>query len=122
MKADDLFWRIAAKLAAEDPRIVEGTIMNGRCLRVGREFLALVDYRDSGLVVKLPRARVDESHCRRHRQAVRPGGSRVPRMGLRAGPERATLGGAPSRGRRVRDPLIDRHIALAPLAADIGGQ
>ncbi len=60
MKADDLFWRIAAKLAAEDPRIVEGTIMNGRCLRVGREFLALVDYRDSGLVVKLPRARVDE--------------------------------------------------------------
>jgi hypothetical protein len=59
-KPDELFWRLAAKLTLEDPRIVEGTIMNGRCLRVGREFLALVDYKDSGLVVKLPRARVDE--------------------------------------------------------------
>ena len=34
--------------------------MNGRCLRVDKEFLALVDYKGSGLVVKLPRARVDE--------------------------------------------------------------
>jgi hypothetical protein len=32
--------------------------MNGRCLRVAEEFLALVDYKGSGLVVKLPRARV----------------------------------------------------------------
>ena len=32
--------------------------MNGRCLRVGEEFLALVDYKGSGLVVKLPRPRV----------------------------------------------------------------
>ncbi len=32
--------------------------MNGRCLRVGKEFLALVDYKGSGLVVKLPKARV----------------------------------------------------------------
>lgn len=55
-----LFWSLAAELQAEDPRIVEGTIMNGRCLRVGKEFLALVDYKGSGLVVKLPRARVDE--------------------------------------------------------------
>src|SRR5262245_9022086 len=60
MKTDDLFWRLAAKLTAEDPRVVEGTIMNGRCLRVGGEFLALVDYKESGLVVKLSRARVDE--------------------------------------------------------------
>jgi hypothetical protein len=29
---------------SEDARVVEGTIMNGRCLRVGEEFLALVDY------------------------------------------------------------------------------
>ena len=34
--------------------------MNARCLRVGDEFLALVDYKGSGLVVKLPRKRVAE--------------------------------------------------------------
>jgi hypothetical protein len=34
--------------------------MNGRCLRVGKEFLALVDYKGSGLVVKLPKPRVAE--------------------------------------------------------------
>lgn len=59
MKADELFWRLAIELQADDPRIVEGTIMNGRCLRVGKEFLALVDYKGSGLVVKLPKQRVD---------------------------------------------------------------
>jgi len=56
----DLFWDLATELQASDPRIVEGTIMNGRCLRVGKEFLALVDYKGSGLVVKLPKARVTE--------------------------------------------------------------
>jgi hypothetical protein len=58
-RSDEMFWAIAAHLMAEDPRIVEGTIMNGRCLRVGREFLALVDFQGSGMVVKLPRDRVD---------------------------------------------------------------
>ena len=43
MTAEELFWRLAAELQAGDSRIVEGTIMNGRCLRVGKEFLALVD-------------------------------------------------------------------------------
>lgn len=57
---EDLFWLLAAELMADDPRVVEGTIMNGRCLRVGEEFLALVDYKGSGLVVKLPKARVNE--------------------------------------------------------------
>ena len=60
MTVEVLFWELAAELMAEDPRVVEGTIMNGRCLRVGEEFLGLVDYKGSGLVVKLPRARVDE--------------------------------------------------------------
>ena len=60
MKAEDLFWKLAAELQVEDDRIVEGTIMNGRCLRVGKEFLALVDFKGSGLVVKLPKARVAE--------------------------------------------------------------
>ena len=58
MDAHDLFWTLAAELQAKDPRIVEGTIMSGRCLRVDQEFLALVDYKGSGLVVKLPKARV----------------------------------------------------------------
>ena len=60
MDAEKLFWDLAAELRAKDPRVVEGTIMNGRCLRLGKEFLALVDFKGSGLVVKLPRARVRE--------------------------------------------------------------
>jgi hypothetical protein len=58
--AHALFWELAAELQQSDPRIEEGTIMNGRCLRVGKEFLALVDYKGSGLVVKLPKPRVAE--------------------------------------------------------------
>lgn len=58
VSAAALFWELARELQAKDPRIVEGTIMNGRCLRVGKEFLALVDYKGSGLVVKLPKVRV----------------------------------------------------------------
>jgi hypothetical protein len=57
---EKLFWQLAAELQREDPRIHESTIMNGLCLRVGDEFLALVDYKGSGLVVKLPKARVAE--------------------------------------------------------------
>jgi hypothetical protein len=38
-----LFWRLAAELQAENPRVQGGTLMNGRCLCVGKEFLALVD-------------------------------------------------------------------------------
>lgn len=57
---ETLFWQLAAELQRDDPRVREGTIMNGRCLRVGEEFLALVDYKGSGLVVKLPRERVAE--------------------------------------------------------------
>lgn len=57
---EKLFWQIAAELQRDDPRIHESTIMNGRCLRVGDEFLALVDYKGSGLVVKLPKSRVAE--------------------------------------------------------------
>ena len=60
MNDEDLFWQLAADLRAEDRRVVEGTILNGRCLRVGREFLALFDGRGAGLVVKLPRERVAE--------------------------------------------------------------
>jgi len=58
MSPEKLFWELAAELQADDARVAEGTIMNGRCLRVGKEFLALVDYKGSGLVVKLPKTRV----------------------------------------------------------------
>lgn len=56
--AQTVFWALADELHRADPRVVEGTIMGGRCLRVGAEFLALVDYKGSGLVVKLDRGRV----------------------------------------------------------------
>ena len=54
--AEKLFWELAAELQKKDSRIAPGTIMNGRCLRVGKEFLALVDFKGSGLVVKLSKA------------------------------------------------------------------
>lgn len=58
MKTQELFWQLAGELMTKDTRIQEGTIMNGRCLRVGAEFLALVDFKGAGMVVKLPAARV----------------------------------------------------------------
>jgi len=54
-----LFWELIEELRADDPRVQEGTIMGGRCARVAGEFLALVDFKGSGLVVKLPADRVD---------------------------------------------------------------
>jgi hypothetical protein len=56
---ETLFWELIDELRADDPRVEEGTIMGGRCARVSGEFLALVDFKGSGLVVKLPRERVD---------------------------------------------------------------
>ncbi len=55
-----VFWELIDELRLDDPRVEEGTIMNGRCARVAGEFLALVDFKGSGMVVKLPRDRVDE--------------------------------------------------------------
>lgn len=57
---EDVFWELIDELQVADPRIEEGTIMSGRCARVDGEFLALVDFKGSGLVVKLPRDRVQE--------------------------------------------------------------
>jgi hypothetical protein len=56
----DVFWEIVEELQAAAPRVSESTIMGGRCVRVGGEFLALVDYEGSGLVIKLPKALVAE--------------------------------------------------------------
>lgn len=57
---ESLFWELIEEFQLEDPRVEEGTIMNGRCARVAGEFLGLVDYKGSGLVVKLPKDRVAE--------------------------------------------------------------
>jgi hypothetical protein len=57
---EDVFWELIDELRLEDPRVEEGTIMGGRCARVSGEFLGLVDFKGSGMVVKLPRERVDE--------------------------------------------------------------
>ena len=59
-RAESLFWDLIDELREHDDRIEEGTIMGGRCARVAGEFLGLVDYKNSGMVVKLPRTRVDE--------------------------------------------------------------
>lgn len=56
---EDLFWDLIDELRAEDDRVEEGTIMGGRCARVAGEFVALVDFKGSGLVVKLPADRVE---------------------------------------------------------------
>ena len=57
---ESLFWELIEELQHEDPRVEEGTIMSGRCARVAGEFLGLVDYKGSGMVVKLPKERVAE--------------------------------------------------------------
>lgn len=72
--AEELFWVLAGELQAQDPRVVEGTIMNGRCLRVGTEFLALFDTRGAGLVVKLPQERVAELIAEGQGQSFAPAG------------------------------------------------
>ena len=74
MKAEDLFWKLADELQAEDSRVVPGTIMNGPCLRVGKEFLGLVDCKGSGLVVKLPKQRVAEIIASGKGQSFAPAG------------------------------------------------
>jgi hypothetical protein len=57
---ESMFWELVEELQLHDPRVEEGTIMGGRCARVAGEFLGLVDFKGSGLVVKLPKARVQE--------------------------------------------------------------
>ena len=57
---ESVFWELIEEFQLEDSRVEEGTIMGGRCARVSGEFLGLVDYRGSGMVVKLPKDRVAE--------------------------------------------------------------
>jgi hypothetical protein len=54
----DEFWDAAAPLLAEEA-LEEGTIMGGPCVRSGREFVGMPHHKGDGIVVKLPRDRVD---------------------------------------------------------------
>lgn len=56
--SEALFWEVASALQSEDDRLVEGTIMSSRCLRIGKDFLAMPFHKGDGLVVKLDRDRV----------------------------------------------------------------
>ena len=58
MTGEERFWRLGAELQKQDDRVEVGTIMSSRCLRVGKEFLALYDTKQGGAVVKLPKDRV----------------------------------------------------------------
>jgi predicted enzyme related to lactoylglutathione lyase len=119
MEAEKLFWDLAAELQSEDPRVVEGTIMNGRCLRVAKEFLALVDYQGSGLVVKLPRARVAELIRGGQGQPFAPAGQGLQGVVVRAQARPDSLAGAPSRGHRPRRRLTSGRRAQ-PESASAG--
>jgi hypothetical protein len=57
----DQFWEVAEPFLA-DGRLVEGTMMGQQCLRsaAGDSFVATVERGTGALVVKLPRARVEE--------------------------------------------------------------
>lgn len=56
----EAFWDAAEPLIA-DGTLEEGTIMGGRCVRnTAGEFVGMPHHKGPGLVVKLPRDRVDE--------------------------------------------------------------
>jgi hypothetical protein len=78
----ELFWDIADELMIEDPRVVEGRIMSSRCLRVEDEFLALCDRRREGLVVKLPKPRVQELIAKGVGEPFAPAGRTFKEWGL----------------------------------------
>lgn len=44
----ELFWTLAADRIAADPRVAEGTLMGGRCLRADDEFVGMPDYEGHG--------------------------------------------------------------------------
>jgi hypothetical protein len=71
---EELFWDLIAEMELEDSRVEEGTIMGGRCARVSGEFLGLVDYKGSGMVVKLPKDRVAELIAAGKGQSFAPAG------------------------------------------------
>ena len=76
--AESLFWDLIDELREHDGRVEEGTIMGARCARVSGEFLGLVDYKGSGMVVKLPRDRGDALIAQGIGQPFAPTGKGAP--------------------------------------------
>jgi hypothetical protein len=69
----DLFWGLAAPLLSSG-EATEGALMGFPCLRVEGEFFATCDHRTGELIVKLPKARVQELIDLGHGQAFAPAG------------------------------------------------
>jgi hypothetical protein len=55
----DRFWDEVAPLQAAG-RLEEGTMFGFRCVRAGKDFVAMPGHESDGMVVKLPAARVTE--------------------------------------------------------------
>lgn len=53
------FWDEAASFQAAG-QLEEGTMFGNRCLRAGKEFVAMPGHKSDGMIVKLPAARVTE--------------------------------------------------------------
>ena len=74
MTGEERFWQLGSQLQKEDERVEVGTIMSSRCLRVGKEFLALYDTKTGGAVVKLPKERVAQLIASGHGASFAPAG------------------------------------------------
>jgi hypothetical protein len=55
----DRFWDDVAPMVAGG-QLHEGTMFGHRCVRAGKEFVAMPGHRSNGMVVKLPAERVTE--------------------------------------------------------------
>lgn len=55
----EFFWDLVEPMLADDG-VDEGTLMGFPCLRVNGDFFGTCDHRTGHLIVKLPKARVDE--------------------------------------------------------------
>lgn len=69
----DEFWDAVAPLLA-DGSLDEGTIMGGPCVRAKGEFVGMPHHKGDGIVVKLPRDRVDELIAGGEGQSFAPAG------------------------------------------------
>ena len=97
------FWDVAQPLIA-DGSLEEGTIMGGRCVRnVAGEFVAMPHHKGPGLVVKLPRDRVDELIASGSGQSFAPAG-KVFRAWVAVPPVSRALSLSMARGLRATCP------------------
>jgi len=74
MKAEQLFWKLAEPLLADDPAVSTSTTMGLACLRYHGRFFASLDRRHDAMVVKLSTERVAEVIADRDGQPFAPAG------------------------------------------------